>query len=57
VIPENMDLIYKNMGTPQENKKKILLKNSGHVVTRDMEKELVFESTHEFIQQVLDSQP
>jgi carboxylesterase len=57
VIPENMDLIYKNMGTPQENKKKILLKNSGHVVTRDMEKELVFKSTHEFIQQVLGSQP
>ena len=56
VIPENMDLIYKNLGTAQEDKKKILLKNSGHVVTRDMEKELVFKSIHEFIQQVLGSQ-
>jgi len=57
VIPENMDLIYKNLGTPQENKKKILLENSGHVVTRDMEKELVFKSIHEFIQRVQGTQP
>ncbi len=57
VIPENMDLIYKNLGTAQEDKKKIWLENSGHVVTRDMEKELEFKSIHEFIQLVLGSQP
>ncbi|MFV1949359.1 MAG: alpha/beta hydrolase [Anaerolineales bacterium] len=56
VIPENMDLIYRNLGTPRENKKRIWLENSGHVVTLDIEKELVFKSIHEFIQQVLDSQ-
>lgn len=56
VIPDNMNLIYKNLGTSEDNKKKIWLENSGHVVTRDMDKDLVFKSIHEFIQRVLGSQ-
>jgi len=55
VIPENMDRINRSLGTSEKDKKIIWLKNSGHVVTRDMDKDLVFISIHEFIQHVLRS--
>jgi carboxylesterase len=57
VIPENMNLIDRDLGTPEAEKKKIWLENSGHVVTRDLDKDLVFKSIHEFIQAVLVSHP
>jgi len=53
VLPENMDWISREIGTPDSDLKKIWLENSGHVVTRDLEKDLVYKSIHEFIQQVL----
>ena len=56
VIPENMNLIDKNLGTPRDKKNKIWLENSGHVVTRDLDQDLVFKSIQDFIQQVLGSQ-
>jgi len=52
VIPENMDRIIREIGTPAPELKTLWLENSGHVVTRDLDKELVFRSVHEFIQQV-----
>jgi carboxylesterase len=55
VIPQNLDRIYSRLGTPEALKRKIYLENSGHVITRDLDKDLVFESTHDFIQQVLGS--
>jgi carboxylesterase len=56
IPPQNMEKIALALGTPQEDIRKLLLENSGHVVTRDCDKDLVFESIHEFIQDVLDSQ-
>jgi len=35
VPPGNLDLIYNALGTPENKKKKVLLENSGHVITRD----------------------
>ena len=55
VIPENMNWISSKIGTPAPSIKKIWLENSGHVVTRDLEKDLVFESIGDFIQEVLDA--
>jgi carboxylesterase len=55
VIPQNMERIYSRLGTPEALKKKIYLENSGHVITRDLDKDLVFDATHDFIQQVLGS--
>jgi carboxylesterase len=52
VIPENMNWIYQDLGTPEIEKKKIWLENSGHVVTRDLDKNIVFESVLDFINQV-----
>lgn len=56
IPPQNMEKIAQALGTPQESVRKLLLENSGHVVTRDCDKDLVFESIHEFIQDVLESQ-
>ena len=55
VIPDNMNWIYQDLGTPESEKKKIWLENSGHVVTRDLDKEVVFASVQGFIDQVLES--
>ena len=52
VIPENMNWIYRELGTPESEKKKVWLENSGHVVTRDLDKKIVFESILGFINQV-----
>ena len=55
VSPENMDLIYKALGTPENQKQTIWLENSGHVITRDLDKEIVFKSVQSFIQSTLNS--
>ena len=55
VLPENMDLIYQDLGTDELNKKKIWLENSGHVVTRDLDNMIVFKSVAAFVQEVLDT--
>jgi carboxylesterase len=51
----NMDKIARSLGTPENKIRKLALENSGHVVTRDMDKDLVFNATHQFIQDVLES--
>ena len=55
VIPENMTNIYQSLGTPDAEKTMIWLENSGHVMTRDLEKSTVFSSIHTFIKKILDS--
>lgn len=57
IPPQNMDRIAQDLGTPREAVRKLLLENSGHVVTRDCDKDLVFEEIHQFIQDVLESNP
>ncbi len=51
----NLEKIDQHIGTPEAQKKKIILENSGHVVTKDLDKILVFNSIHGFIQQILES--
>ena len=50
--PENMSRIYQELGTAEENKEMVLLENSGHVVTRDSDKMIVFNKVLSFIQRV-----
>ncbi len=52
VGPENMSRIYQELGTAEENKEMVLLENSGHVVTRDSDKMIVFNKVQSFIQRV-----
>ena len=51
----NMEKISHELGTTEQKIQKLLLENSGHVVTRDLDKDLVFRTTHQFIQNVLES--
>jgi len=51
----NLEKIASALGTPEHQIRTLPLENSGHVVTRDMDKDLVFSATHQFIQDVLDS--
>jgi carboxylesterase len=46
----NMEKISRALGTPAEKIQELLLENSGHVVTRDLDKDLVFRTAHQFIQ-------
>ena len=55
VPPENLDLIYNALGTPENMKKKVLLENSGHVITRDQEKDTVFQNVQAFISDTINS--
>ena len=48
IPPENMAKIYDQVAS--QEKEKVLVENSGHVITRDLEKELVFSTVDEFIQ-------
>jgi carboxylesterase len=52
----NLDHIYQAIGTTENQKRKIVFENSGHVLTRDMDKDQVFEEIHKFIQDVLGHQ-
>lgn len=49
VPPENMELIFSQLATKE--KSMLWLNQSGHVVTRDVEREQVFEAALNFIQQ------
>jgi carboxylesterase len=50
VDPENMALIYKHLGS--QDKTMLWLEDSGHVVTRDLEKERLFQAAAGFIKRV-----
>lgn len=45
----NLEKIYRAIGTPENLKEKIVLEHSGHVVTRDKDKEKVFSAISNFI--------
>jgi len=51
VLPENMEHIYAGLVNAQD-KTKLYITGSGHVVTRDAVREQVFQSTVEFIQRI-----
>jgi carboxylesterase len=46
---ENLDLIYNAISTSEKDKKKVILEKSGHVVTLDLDKDLVFQTVQAFI--------
>lgn len=52
--PDSMQKIYDNVGSP--DKKMIWIENSGHVISRDASKDLVFASANKFIKQVTNPQ-
>jgi carboxylesterase len=51
VLPENMELIYADLLNAQD-KTKLYMTGSGHVVTRDAARQQVFQSASEFIQRI-----
>ncbi len=51
VAPENMPKIYAQVGSAEKDM--VWLEKSGHVVTRDVEKEIVFRAVDEFIRGVM----
>ena len=51
----NLERIAQALGTSPEGITTLYLENSGHVVTRDLDKDLVFQSIHQFIQNVMES--
>jgi carboxylesterase len=51
VLPENMELIYKELVNVQD-KTKLYVTNSGHVVTRDAARLQAFQAAAEFIRRV-----
>lgn len=50
VLPENMEQIYADLGTP--DKTKLYITGSGHVLTRDAARDKVFEAASTFIRRV-----
>ena len=50
VVPENMDKIYQQLGTP--NKQKLWIENSGHVITREPERQTVFQAAAAFMERI-----
>ena len=50
VLPENMDQIYADLGTP--DKTRLYITESGHVVTRDAARVQVFEAASAFIHRI-----
>jgi carboxylesterase len=50
VLPENMPLIYNQLGS--KDKAMVWLEQSGHVITRDQERQRVFEAASEFIKRI-----
>jgi len=51
VLPENLDLIYRGLVNTQD-KTKLFIMNSGHVVTSDAERVQVFKAVAEFISRI-----
>lgn len=52
VPPENMEKIYQSLGSAE--KTMLWLENSGHVITREPERERLFQAAHAFIQRYTD---
>ena len=50
IEPNALDLLYERLGTP--HKEKLWLEQSGHVITLDVEREIVFERVAEFVQKL-----
>jgi carboxylesterase len=50
VLPENMPRIYDQLGS--QDKTMVWLEQSGHVITRDQERQRVFEAAEEFVRRV-----
>jgi carboxylesterase len=50
VLPENMQRIFDNLGT--SDKHMLWVENSGHVIIREPERQLVFKAAQTFIQRV-----
>jgi carboxylesterase len=50
VAPENMERIYAELGT--SDKTMLWLEKSGHVVTRDLERQRLFEAAEDFIRRI-----
>jgi carboxylesterase len=46
----NLDKITQALGTPKSDQQKLILENSGHVITRDKDQFKVFTTIHQFIQ-------
>lgn len=51
VPPENMSLIYNDLRLPEDKKRKVWFENSGHILTRDLEKDRVFAIIHRFLEE------
>ncbi|MFO8037365.1 MAG: alpha/beta fold hydrolase [Anaerolineales bacterium] len=49
VPPENMVEIYEHLGTPEDQKEMVYIEKSGHVLTRDIKKDLVFQHIGQFV--------
>ncbi len=52
VVPENMSRIYQELGTAEGDKEMVWLENSGHVVTRDSDKMIVYNNVLNFVQRI-----
>jgi carboxylesterase len=50
VAPENMERIYASLGSA--DKQMLWVEDSGHVITREPERQRVFEAAHQFIQRL-----
>ncbi len=50
VPPENMEQIYAALGT--QDKAKVWVENSGHIVTRDADRHIVFQAAADFVRRV-----
>ena len=49
IKPKSARFVYNQLSTPAERKKLVYLKNSGHVITVDFDKELVSKEIYNFI--------
>ena len=51
VAPENMGRVYADLGSA--DKQMLWVEDSGHVVTREPERQRIFEAAHQFIQRLI----
>jgi carboxylesterase len=54
--PQGIPLLSEMLGTPEANKEILWVENSGHIITKDLDHQIVFNAVHNFIQKVLNSQ-
>jgi len=55
VDPQNMSSIYNNLGS--QDKEMLWIENSGHVITREPERQRVFQAALDFVQRINENQP